>query len=616
MTAALLGGSVLAGNFAMAAPGEDWPNYGNDRGAQRYSPLTQITPANVTSLKVAWTYHMKPADATRVATSETTPLVVGNVMYLGSPYGRIVALDATTGKEIWNYKMPGNTRPAPRGMAYWPGDGKYAPELLFGTNDGKMMAINVKTGKPAEEFGDHGAVNLKTPEIMRGYDKNYALTSPPGIFKNLVMTGGSGPEESRSISGDERAWDVRTGKLVWTFHGVPHDGEFGADTWAPDSRRDRAGTNIWNMITVDDKRGIAFLPFTGPGPDRWGGDRHGMNLFGNTLVAVDAMTGKRLWHFQLLHHEVWDWDQPTPPMLFDVKRNGKTIPAVAAMNKSGYLFILDRLTGKPLYDVKEVPVPQSTVGGEQTWPTQPIPVAPPPLAKQSFTAATDVTNITPELEAFCKKMIADRKIQDTVAFSPITAGTQNARFPGSGGGPEWGGGAFDPKLGYFIVNTQELGSIEALEKKPGGYWASAYGPDSFFQQEIKDHGYYPCQNPPWGDLWAVNVNIGKVVWRVNLGVSDIMPEGKRDTGRPNLGAPLTTASGLIFIGATDDSRFRAFETKTGKELWATKMEASAHASPVTYRGADGKQYVAVVATGGAFVHSPPVGDSLVVFGLP
>jgi len=614
MLAGLLGGTVLSG--AIAAPGEDWPNYGNDRGAQRYSPLTQITPANVTSLKVAWTYHMKPADATRVATTETTPLVVGNAMYLGSPYGRIVALDATTGKEIWNYKMPGNTRPAPRGMAYWPGDDKYAPELLFGTNDGKMMAINVKTGQPAEGFGDHGVVNLKTPEIMRGYDKNYALTSPPGIFKNLVLTGGSGPEESRSISGDERAWDVRTGKLVWTFHGVPHDGEFGADTWAPGSRKDRAGTNIWNMITVDDKRGIAYLPFTGPGPDRWGGDRHGMNLFGNSLVAVDAMTGKRLWHFQLLHHEVWDWDFPTPPMLFDVKKDGKTIPAVAAMNKSGYLFILDRVTGKPIYDVKEVPVPQSTVGGEQTWPTQPIPVTPPPLAKQSFTAATDVTNITPELESFCKKMIADRKIQDTVAFSPIPEGTQNARFPGSGGGPEWGGGAFDPKLGYFIVNTQELGSIEALEKKPGGFWHSAYGPDSFFQQEIKDHGYYPCQNPPWGDLWAVNVNTGKVAWRVNLGVSDIMPEGKRNTGRPNLGAPLTTASGLIFIGATDDSRFRAFETKTGKELWTYKMEASAHASPVTYRGTDGKQYVAVVATGGAFVHSPPVGDSLIVFGLP
>jgi quinoprotein glucose dehydrogenase len=618
MTAALLGGTVLAGNFAvglaLAAPGEGWPNYGNDRGAMRYSPLTQITPANVTSLKVAWTYHMKPADATRVATSETTPLVVGNVMYLGSPYGRIVALDATSGKELWVYKLPGNTRPAPRGMAYWPGDEKYAPELLFGTNDGKMMAIDVKTGKPAEGFGDHGVVNLKTPEIMRGYDKNYALTSPPGIYKNLVMTGGSGPEESRSISGDERAWDVRTGKLVWTFHAVPREGEFGNDTWPKDGWQNRAGVNIWNMMTVDDKRGIAYLPFTGPGPDRWGGDRHGMNLFGNTLVAVDANTGKRLWHFQLLHHEIWDWDQPTPPMLLDVKKNGKVIPAVAAMTKAGYLFLLDRVTGKPIYDVKEVPVPKSTVTDEEAWPTQPVPVAPPPLAKQSFTAATDVTNITPELESFCKNLITTHKLHDSVPFSPLTMDSQIARFPGSGGGPEWGGGAFDPKLGYFIVNTNEMGSIEQLEKKKDGYWGSNTGPDSFFIQE--KNGYFPCQNPPWGNLYAVNVNTGKIAWRVNLGITDSFPEGKKNTGRPSLGAPLTTASGLTFIGATDDSRFRAFDTKTGKEIWTQKLDYSAHASPVTYQGTNGKQYVAVVATGGSFLHSPGNGDSLVVFGLP
>ncbi|HYS45977.1 MAG TPA: PQQ-binding-like beta-propeller repeat protein, partial [Rhizomicrobium sp.] len=565
-------------------------------------------------LKVAWTYHMKPADAKRVATSETTPLVVGNVMYLGSPYGKIVALDATTGKELWVYSLPGNSRPAPRGIAYWPGDKEYAPELLFGTNDGKLVAIDIKTGKPAEKFGDHGVVNLKTPEIMRGYDKNYALTSPPGIYKNLVLTGGSGPEESRSISGDERAWDVRTGKLVWTFHAVPRAGEFGNDTWPKEGWQNRAGVNIWNMITVDDKRGIAYLPFTGPGPDRWGGDRHGMNLFGNTLVAVDANTGKRLWHFQLLHHEVWDWDQPTPPMLLDVKKDGTTIPAVAAMNKSGYLFILNRVTGKPIYPVKEVPVPKSNVTDEETWPTQPVPATPPPLARQSFTAATDIVSLTPELESFCKNLITTHKLHDSVPFSPLTMDSQIARFPGSGGGPEWGGGAFDPKLGYFIVNTNEMGSIEQLEKKKEGYWGSTTGPDSFFIQE--KNGYMPCQNPPWGNLYAVNVNTGKIAWRVNLGVTDTMPEGKQNTGRPSLGAPLTTASGLTFIGATDDSRFRAFDTATGKEIWTQKLDYSAHASPVTYQGANGKQYVAVVATGGSFLHSPGNGDSLVVFGLP
>jgi quinoprotein glucose dehydrogenase len=596
--------------------GTNWPLYGNDGGAQRYSPLTQITPANVKSLKVAWTYHMKTAGAARVATSQTTPLVVDGVMYLGSPYGKIVALDPTSGKEIWSVTLPGNARPAPRGMAYWPGDGQHAPRLLFGTNDGHLAAVDVKAGKMAEGFGENGMLNLRTPDIMRGYNKNYALTSPPGIYKNLVMTGGSGPEESRSISGDERAWDIRTGKLVWTFHAVPREGEFGNDTWPKDGWQNRAGVNIWNMITVDEKRGIAYLPFTGPGPDRWGGDRHGANLFGNSLVAVDANTGKRLWHFQLLHHEIWDWDQPTPPMLFDVKKDGKTIPAVAAMNKSAYLFILDRVTGKPIYPVKEVPVPASTVTDEQAWPTQPIPVTPPPLAKQSFTAATDIVTVTPELEAVCKKLIADHKLHDSVPFSPLTMDSQIARFPGSGGGPEWGGGAFDPKLGYFIVNTQELGSIEQLEKKKEGYWGSTTGPDSFFISPDESKGYMPCHQPPWGDLWAVNVNTGKVAWRVNLGVTDSFPEGKRNTGRPNLGGPLTTGSGLIFIGATDDSRFRAFETKTGKEIWTYKLDASAHASPITYQGKDGKQYVAIVATGGSFVHSPPVGDSLVVFALP
>ena len=613
--ALLITASVTA--LAQQAPSSgDWPNYGRDAGAQRFSPLTKITPDNVSKLKVAWNFHMKPADAKNVATTETTPLVIGNTMYLGSPYGKIVVLDATTGKQLWSYDLPDNQRPAPRGIAYWPGDAGHDPEVIFGTNAGKLAAIDTKTGKPAEAFGEHGFLNLRTPEVMRGYDKAYNETSPPAIYKNLVIVGNSTPEEPKSVSGDVHAFDTITGKLIWVAHGVPRKGEMGYDTWSPGSTVDRSGVNVWNMFTVDAKRGIAYIPFGDPAPDRWGGDRHGANLFGNSLVAVNAATGKYLWHFQLLHHAVWDWDSSTPPMLLDVKKDGKVIPAVAAMNKASYLFLLNRVTGKPIYPVHEVPAPASTVTDEETWPTQPVPVTPPPLARQSFTAASDVTMVTPELHDFCTRLIADHKLHDSVPFSPLTMDSPIARFPGSGGGAEWGGGAFDPKLGYFIVNTQELGSFEQLEKKKDGYWGSTTGPDSFFEQEIAGHGYYPCQNPPWGDLWAVNVNTGKIAWRVNLGVSDIMPEGKRDTGRPNLGAPLTTASGLIFIGATDDSRFRAFDTRTGKEIWTYKLDASAHASPVTYRGTDGKQYVAVVATGGSFVHSPPVGDSVVVFALP
>jgi quinoprotein glucose dehydrogenase len=300
-------------------------------------------------------------------------------------------------------------------------------------------------------------------------------------------------------------------------------------------------------------------------------------------------------------------------MLFDVKKGGKTIPAIAAMNKSGYLFILDRRTGKPIYDVREMPVPKSTVTDEEAWPTQPVPMTPPPLARQGFTAATDVTTVTPELNAFCKNLIADHHLHDSVAFSPLTMDSQIARFPGSGGGPEFGGGAFDPKLGYFIVNTNDMGSIEQLEKKKEGYWGSTTGPDSFFVDE-KNH--LMCQTPPWGSLYAVNVNTGEIAWRTTLGVSDQLPQAVRNTGRPSLGAPLTTAGGVTFIGATDDSRFRAFDTATGREIWTQKLEASAHASPISYRGSDGRQYVAIVATGGSFLRSPAVGDSLIVYALP
>jgi quinoprotein glucose dehydrogenase len=300
-------------------------------------------------------------------------------------------------------------------------------------------------------------------------------------------------------------------------------------------------------------------------------------------------------------------------LLLDVKRNGRTIPAVAAMNKTAILFLLDRVTGKPIYEVKEVPAPPSLVPDEQAWPTQPLPVKPPPLARQSFTAATDVATVTPEHQAFCENLIKTHKLHDSVMFSPLTHDSQIARFPGSGGGPEWGGGTFDPKLGYFIVNTHDMGSIEQLEKKPGGFWGSNTGADSFFIDEDKK---LMCQQPPWGSLYAVNVNTGDIAWRVTLGVTDSLPEGKRNTGRPSIGGPISTASGLTFLAATDDSRFRAFDNATGKELWTYKMEYSAHTTPITYKGTDGKQYVAIIATGGSFLRSPTGGDSLTVFSLP
>jgi quinoprotein glucose dehydrogenase len=613
-----IAGGLLAGLFAFstasAAPQDDWPSYGRDPGGARFSPLTQITPANVGGLKLAWEHHMKPADwKNRMPASQMTPLVVDGVMYLGSPYGRILALDGATGKEIWSYTLPNNDRPGTRGIAWWPGDGTHGPRILFGTSSGKLMAVDARTGRAADGFGDNGAVNLRTPDVMNGSQSAAAMSSAPLLYRNLAITGGSTPEIPRGPSGDVRAWDVVTGKLVWTFHSVPRPGEFGYDTWPKGATEKRSGVNVWGTMTVDAERGIAYLPFGAPAADRWGGDRHGLNLFSGSLVAVDANTGKYLWHFQLVHHDIWDHDMSTPPTLLDVKKDGKTIPAVAAITKTAYLYLLDRVTGKPIYEVKETPVPPSSVTGEQAWPTQPIPVTPPPLARQHFTAATDIATVTPEHKAFCENLVKTKKIHDSVAWSPLTMDSQIARFPGSGGGAEWGGGAFDPSLGYFIINTHDMGSIEQLEKKKEGHWGSTTGPDSFFIDEDKK---LMCQQPPWGSLYAVNVNTGKIAWRTTLGVTDSLPEAVRNTGRPSLGGPTLTASGLTFIAGTDDARFRAFETATGREIWTHKLAYSGHATPITYRGKDGKQYVALVATGGSFLRSPIGGDSVLVFALP
>ena len=620
--------SVFAAAFCLAAaplaaqpaPG-DWTSYGRDSGATHYSPLAQITPANVSILKVAWTYHMladAPAPAggrgPRAIASQATPLAVNGVLYLNSPMGLVVAMDGASGKVLWRYKLPGNARPSTRGMEYWPGEKGQDPEILFGSSDGKLMAISAKTGKAVDGFGEHGAVNLRTPEVMNGLNNALALSSPPIVYKDVVITGSQVQEGPvKGSSGDVRAWNVKTGKLIWTFHSIPRSGEPGYDTWAPGSTQQRSGVNVWNMMSVDAKRGIAYLPFGAPTVDRWGADRKGDNLYSSTLVAVNAATGKKLWHYQLVHHDIWDFDLDTAPLLFDVHKGGKTIPAVAAMNKSAYLFILDRVTGKPIYEAPETKVPGSNVPGEAPSPTQPIPVTPPPLARQSFNPEIDYAQLTPEHTAACKAFAASKKAVGSVTFSTITAGDSIIRFPGSGGGPEWGGGAFDPKRGFYIINTNDMATIEGLEAKPDGSWGSTAGADSFFT--VTDN-HLMCQTPPWGSLTAVNVNTGQIAWRVNLGVTDSLPPALQKTGRPSLGGPIVTASGLIFIGGTDDARFRAFDAATGKEIWTTKLDYAAHATPITYRGKDGKQYVAVTATGGSFLRDPTGGDSLVVFGLP
>ncbi len=603
----------LCASAAPVAVG-DWPAYGHDSGGGRFSPLGQITPENVDKLQVAWTYHMNPtpdAKLARIPFSTTTPLVANGLLYLGTPYGRVVALDATTGSQVWAYQLPGTDQPPFRGLSYWPGDKSHGARIIFGSTQGKLIALDARTGAVPKGFGTAGLVDTKTPEIMNGLpNAYYGYSSPANIYGNLAIIGSRVQEApSKGAAGDVRAWDVVTGKLVWTFHSIPRPGEKFHETWEDDGWKQRSGVNVWNMLTVDTKRGIAYLPFGAPTFDRYGGDHKGSNLFSDSLVAVDAKTGKYLWHFQVTHHDIWDYDLDTPPVLMDVKKDGKVIPAVAAMNKNALLFILNRVTGEPIFGVTETPVPPSPEPSESASPTQPIPNKPVQLARNSFDLS-EVAQLTPEHTAACQKMIADGGWTGSKRFDPIPSDHPNIRFPGSEGGPEWAGGAFDPKLGLFIVNTNNQGNVEKLEKKADGEW-------NMTSTTFKDRASrMQCVAPPWGLLTAVNVNTGDIAWQVNLGITDTLPPEKQNTGRPSNGGPIVTGGGVTFIGGTDDQRFRAFDSKTGKEIWAVKLDYSAHATPITWKGKDGRQFVGVVATGGSYLGSPPGGDSLMVWALP
>lgn len=652
----LMGTAALAQASAPAAG--DWPTYGRDKGGQRHSPLTDITAANVAGLVPAWTYHMRPAslDAapadpaaaaqraaegvgapaaggqvggppagppgggaftrqrSRFAGSQATPLIIDGVLYTTTPYGKVVALEPDSGREIWTATIPGPGQPSIRGVEYWPGDANNSPRLFFGTRDGRLMALDARTGQPVAEFGENGVVNMKTPEVLNGMEvRQYGMTSPPIVWNNLVITGAAVQEfPPRGAAGDVRAWDARTGKLVWQFHSVPRAGEPYHDTWGKDGATARSGVNVWGFLTVDAARGIVYMPFAAPSFDRFGGDRPGDNLYSTTLVAADAATGKRLWHYQVVRHDIWDNDLQAPPLLFDVKKGGKTIPAVAIMSKNSLVFILDRTTGKPIFAVKDKPFPKSNVPGEVTAPTQPIPQVTPPLSRTSFTMA-DVADVTPELKQKCTDWITANKMVSGGIYVPVGFNEVTISFPGLQGGANWGGGTYAADRNYIIVNTSELGQVTALVPSKGPLPVERGLASGRFQLPGTK---LMCHQPPWGKLSAIDTRTGKIAWAVPLGVTDELPAGKQLTGRPNIGGPISTASGLTFIGASDDGRFRAFDSATGKMLWEYRLPAAAHATPVTYRGKDGRQYVAITATGGSFLDSPLASDVVMAFALP
>ena len=614
---------VLILGLSSAVSAQEWRFYGGDAGGTRSSPLKQINRQNVGKLKMVWTYHIGEVDREIVGTArhraapfESTPLVIDGVLYFSTPANRMIALDAESGKEIWQFDpQAGGTGPRQffthRGVAYWQSKKGDDRRILFGTFDGRLIALDARSGKPCPDFGKDGTVDLRAGFAAGSADQQYSVTSPPAIYRDLVITGAEVPEyPSKGPSGAVRAFDVRTGKLVWTFHTIPQPGENGHESWDKDAWKDRTGANVWSIMSVDAERGLIFLPIGSASYDFYGADRKGADLFSNCLVALDAASGKLVWYYQMVHHDIWDYDMPAQPALITLRRDGREIPAVAQVTKMGFIFIFDRVTGKPLFPVEERPVPQSNVPGEASWPTQPFPVKPPPLVRQTFSEA-DISSVTPESNRFCTELF--HSLANRGMYTPYGK-EMTLVVPGSLGGANWSGGSFDRASGYFFVNANELGAVGGMKQQPDD------APEKY-RRVSKDGEYarfwdenqWPCQRPPWGTLNAVDVNTGEIAWSVPLGV---VYELKTKTGTPNLGGSIVTAGGVVFIGATTDSRFRGFDAMTGEELWAAKLEASAHATPMTYIGKkSGKQFVVIAAGGGGFFMGK-VSDTLVAFALP
>jgi glucose dehydrogenase len=594
----------------------DWPMYRHDLGGTGYSQLKQINTENVTKLAQSWSLQL--ADRGGL---EVTPIVVNDVMYL-SGSNKVLALDADTGKEIWHYDVTG----APtRGVAYWPGDKTNPPRIIFTTFSRKMIALDAASGKIISSFGKDGVVDMAV-----GYN------GVPTIYKNIAILGASVGELPVGPPGDTRGFDVVTGELLWTFHTVPQPGETGHETWLDDGWKGRSGTNVWGWyMTVDAKTNTVFMPIGGPSPNYYGGDRPGANLFGNSIVAADATTGKLKWYFQTIHHDLWDQDLPPGPGFVDITQKGKKIPALVVVGKAGLMYILNRDTGKSVFGVEERPVAKGDVPGEWYSPTQPFPLKPPPLARNSYKADDIVTadDTSPEHAKACQDMLA-KNGGTLYNAGPFTAwlyhedGTPpktTIQFPGGTGGVNWGGAATDPQ-GYVFVHTHGASLMGWIEKKKGtaSYGrgtegstqiydrASVEGPGPYngFGVNMKDAqghplGNWPCQKPPWGKLIAVNANTGDIAWETVSGITEGLPEGKQNTGNGGSAGPIATAGGLVFDGSTSDSRIRAYDSKTGKELWVAKMAKSGTADPMTYAGKNGKQYVAIVTS-----------DTVVVFALP
>jgi len=610
--------AVRAGIAADTAA--DWPTVGNDPGGMKYSTLTQITPGNVSQLTQAWTYDTgAPANG-----YTATPIVINNVMYLPVRGTTIVALKADAGAELWKFDLKSiaglgpNPSAGGRGISYWPGTAQAAPRIVIATTNGFLVQLDAKRGTPVE--GPAGVLNLAAG-VMDKFGGTYSMNTAPAIYKNLAIIAGRTGEAGRyGIPGDPRGIDLLTGKEAWRFHVVPYPGEENFGTWGLNGWQDRRGPGVWIPMTVDPVNDLVFVPLGNATDQNFGNSRPGENLYATSLLALQASTGKRKWHFQMTHHDIYDWDLSSPPALFDAMKNGQRIPAVAQMTKVGMLFLFNRLTGEPLFPIEERPVPRFDAPGDQAWPTQPFTTRPAGLTRDGMTRS-EVSRISPEAEKYCTELF-DKSV-NSGPYTPYGM-VPSLVFPGSEGGGGWGGAAANPALGIVFVNTRHVGVIAQLQTS----LSSGVLP-SFAKQKVPTNFYvdqqgYPCNAPPWSEIVAVSSTTGDVVWRTPLGeYPELAARGIRNTGTAvNDGGPIATASGLVFIGATADFGFRAFDAKTGKELWRATLPDDVMMTPLTYQGANGKQYVAAVAGGGdATFHIPakplPRGNAtLVAFSLP
>ena len=691
----------------LSAADRNWPAYLGDKAASHYSSLAQITPENVGHLELAWTYH---AGEARADTSQIqcNPLVIDGVIYATTPALKVVAVDAKSGRELWRF-VPAEPNGVNRGLSWWvDGDDR---RILFG-NGHWLHAIDARTGKLIDSFGDHGRVDLS---VGLGRDVTglaIQANTPGAVYRDLIIVGtrmGEGP--APAAPGHIRAYNIRTGQIAWIFHTIPYPGEPGYETWPADAWQRVGGVNVWTGMTVDEARGLVFCPIGSASFDFWGGDRVGDDLYADCLVALDAATGKKKWHYQFTRHDLWDRDPPSPPVLLTVRRDGKEIPAVAQTTKSGHVWVFNRETGESLFPVGETMVPPSDLAGEMAATSEPLPLKPAPFTRQLFTA-DEITNRTPEAHRAVLNQFA--RLRPHVPFAPPSVeGT--IVFPGFDGGAEWGGAAVDP-AGVMYVNANETAWILTMVEtgktsSPGEkvYQQNCIGchgadrkgnrvanipslldlgtrlnreqamevvtkgravmpPWGFLTEEQRQAvvgyllgqsqavpgeadkkrampaplvqtylpdgqvsatpppyahtGYnrfldpdgYPAVRPPWGTLNAIDLNTGEYLWRVTLGeYPELMAQGLPPTGTENYGGPLVTAGGLVFIGASRDEYFRAFDRKTGRELWRVKLPAAGYASPATYE-VDGRQYLVIACGGGKL--GTKSGDAYVAFALP